>query len=58
MATRAPQGPRSQTTQPYAEREKNAKSLEQFRGGEGVSIYIGGSMLAVVLVVVLLVVLL
>jgi hypothetical protein len=36
----------------YAEREKNAAQQEAFRGG-GVSIYIGGSVLAVALLIIL-----
>jgi hypothetical protein len=40
----------------YAARETKAQNLEKFRGGEG--IYIGGSVLALALLIVLLVVLL
>lgn len=42
----------------YQSRERDAQQLEQFRGGEGASIYIGGGALTVVVLVVLLVVLL
>jgi hypothetical protein len=41
----------------YAEREAAAAGLEQFAGG-GVGIYIGGSTLAIVLLIVLLIILL
>jgi hypothetical protein len=41
----------------YAARERSARNLDQFKGGE-VSVYIGGGTLAVVLLVVLLVILL
>jgi hypothetical protein len=37
----------------YAERERKAKGLENFRGGEGVTIYIGGGVVAVAVVVVI-----
>ena len=37
----------------YARREQSARELEKFRGGEGVSIYIGGSVVAVALVVII-----
>ena len=42
----------------YAEREQQDKSLEQFKGGEGLSIYMGGSVLAIALLLVVLLVLL
>jgi hypothetical protein len=42
----------------YAEREAQQHQTADFKGGEGVAVYIGGSALAVVLFVVLLVVLL
>ena len=42
----------------YAEREAQQPELAEFKGGEGLSVYIGGSAVAVVLFVVLLVVLL
>jgi hypothetical protein len=44
-------------TRQYAEREKQARNLEQFDGGN-VSIYIGGGVLTVVLLIVLILVLL
>ena len=51
-AERAATGPNSDGTR-YAERERSAKGLEKFRGGEGVKIYIGVSVVAVALVVVI-----
>ena len=42
----------------YAEREQQSKSLEQFKGGEGISIYMGSTVLAIMLVLVVLLVLL
>jgi hypothetical protein len=39
----------------YAERERSNRQLEQFKGGDG--LYIGGSVLSVVLLIVLLVIL-
>lgn len=44
-------------TQTYAQREAAAKGLETFEGG-GAGVYIGGSTIGIILVVVLLVVLL
>jgi hypothetical protein len=41
----------------YAQRAQQSKDLENFKGGEGVSIYIGSTVLAVALLVVLLLVL-
>ena len=46
------------TTTSYAAREKAAPQLANFKGGDSAGIYIGGSTLAVVLLIVLLVVLL
>lgn len=42
----------------YAAREKAAPQLANFKGGDSTGIYIGGSTLAVVLLIVLLVILL
>jgi hypothetical protein len=42
----------------YAARETKAQELEQFKGGAGVSLYIGGTTLAIALLIVLLLVLL
>jgi hypothetical protein len=42
----------------YSQREQQAQGLEKWKGGEGVSLYIGSTVLAVALVVVLLLVLL
>jgi hypothetical protein len=42
----------------YAQREQQSQGLEKFKGGEGAGIYISGSVLAIALLVVLLVVLL
>ncbi|MES1164680.1 MAG: hypothetical protein ABUR63_02890 [Verrucomicrobiota bacterium] len=42
----------------YEARESQAANLEQFRGGEGVSLYIGGGVLTAVLIVALVVILL
>lgn len=44
--------------QSYAEREAQQPQTADFKGGEGVGVYIGGSAVAVILFVVLLVVLL
>src|SRR3954447_6877930 len=41
----------------YAQRESQAKNLERFKGG-GAGVYIGGSTLAIVLLIVLIVILL
>jgi hypothetical protein len=41
----------------YAAREAAARDLEKFKGGGGVDIYIGGTALAIVLLVVILVLL-
>ena len=51
-AERVSTGPNSDGAR-YAERERSAKGLEKFRGGDGVNIYIGGSVVAVALVVVI-----
>lgn len=45
------------TTTSYAAREKAAPQLADFKGGDSAGIYIGGSTLAVVLLIVLLVIL-
>jgi hypothetical protein len=45
-------------TKSYAEREKQAAGLEQWQGGASGGIYIGGSALALVLLLVILVLLL
>lgn len=50
--------PAADVAQRYASRERSAKPLQDFRGGEGTSVYIGGGALTVVLLIVLLVVLL
>ena len=42
----------------YAARESKAQNLEKFRGGDGVSIYIGGGAIGVVLIVLLLIIIL
>jgi hypothetical protein len=42
----------------YAEREKQSQSLETFKGGAGLNIYIGGTALAVAALIVLVLVLL
>jgi hypothetical protein len=42
----------------YAAREHDARTLEQFQGGGHISIYMGGSTVAVVLLIVLLIILL
>jgi hypothetical protein len=44
--------------QSYAAREKQAAGLEQWQGGAGASIYLGGSALALALLLVILLVLL
>ena len=49
---------REAPTQSYAQREARNPSAGNFEGGESVGIYIGGSAVAVVLAIVLLVVLL
>jgi glucose/arabinose dehydrogenase len=59
--TPAPASPAEQPTPDsarYASREQTAKELQNFRGGEGVSLYIGGSALAIALVLVLAIVIL
>lgn len=47
-------------SQRYAERERQAQKLglEQFQGGDGVSVYIGSGVLVVVLVILLILVIL
>jgi hypothetical protein len=45
-------------SQSYAEREKQAAGLENFQGGAAASIYLGGSALALALLLVILLVLL
>jgi hypothetical protein len=45
-------------TQSYAQREKQAAGLENFQGGASASIYLGGSALALALLLVILLVLL
>lgn len=42
----------------YGAREQDARTLEQFQGGGHISIYMGGSTVAVVLLIVLLIILL
>lgn len=46
------------TTTSYAAREKAAPQLADFKGGDSTGIYIGGSTLAIVLLIVLIVILL
>jgi hypothetical protein len=41
----------------YSQREQQAQGLEEFKGGEGFSLYVGSSVLAVALLVVLILVL-
>jgi hypothetical protein len=41
----------------YSQREQQAQGLEDFKGGEGFSLYVGSSVLAVALLVVLILVL-
>ncbi len=48
----------SSDVQSYAAREKKAAGLEQWQGGAGASIYLGGSALALALLLVILLVLL
>jgi uncharacterized ion transporter superfamily protein YfcC len=44
-------------SQTYAQREKQSRGLEDFRGGEVVGIYIGGGALTVLLFILLIVIL-
>jgi hypothetical protein len=53
----APTRASTQDTARYAARETKAQNLEQFKGGGGLSIYIGGTALAVAALIVLLLVL-
>lgn len=54
----APSAQNGSTLPNYAARERDARELEQFRGGEGVSLYIGGGVLTAIAIVALLVILL
>lgn len=55
--TSTPGGASSAVAQ-YSAREKQAQGLENFQGGEGTYIYIGGGALTVVLIVLLILVIL
>jgi hypothetical protein len=48
----------SNDVQRYAERERSTQGLQKFKGGDGVSLYIGGSALAIALFIVLLIIIL
>jgi hypothetical protein len=65
QVTKSNQAPKAQPTRSavdasaqYAQREQQSKGIENFKGGEGVSLYMSSTILAVLLLVVLLVVLL